>query len=84
MSTQTDALIQTNERLEDALSLPTPADVAAVDGLGGGCGLGVSGKMGPSMARLALRAAEQVDRRCACGARRDLPDPPTPSSRPWA
>ncbi|MBI1358211.1 MAG: NAD-dependent epimerase/dehydratase family protein [Acidobacteria bacterium] len=53
--------MQTDDQLEEALSRPTEADLAAVRELGDELLiLGVSGKMGPSMARLALRAAQQA------------------------
>lgn len=46
--------------LEEALSRPTPADVAALRDLAGDIlVLGVSGKMGPSLARLARRASDE-------------------------
>ena len=51
--------IQTVAELEDRLSCPTDADVSAMDALGGDLLiLGVGGKMGPSLARLARRAAD--------------------------
>ena len=52
----------TDERaLEDALSRPTEADVAAAAALSGDLLiLGVAGKMGPSLARLARRAADEA------------------------
>jgi nucleoside-diphosphate-sugar epimerase len=47
--------------LEEELSRPTPADVAALRGLAGDIiVLGVSGKMGPSLARLARRASDEA------------------------
>jgi nucleoside-diphosphate-sugar epimerase len=47
--------------LEEALSLPAPADVAALGTLAGDLLiLGVSGKMGPSLARLARRASDEA------------------------
>jgi len=53
--------IQTVSELEEALSRPTAADIEAVKGLDGELLLlGVSGKMGPTMARLAIRAAEEA------------------------
>lgn len=53
--------IGTESDLEDALSRPTEADVAwAAESAGDLVILGVSGKMGPSLARLALRAAQQA------------------------
>lgn len=58
--------------LEDALSRPTPADVAALRDLKGDIlVLGVSGKMGPSLARLARRASDEAGaRRRVIGAAR--------------
>ena len=53
--------IQTEDELEEALSRPTEADVEAMGALEGDLLLiGVSGKMGPSMARLAMRASERA------------------------
>ncbi len=53
--------IQTVSDLEEALSRPTAEDIEAVRGLDGELLLlGVSGKMGPTMARLAIRAAEMA------------------------
>ena len=53
--------IRTDDELEDALSRPTDADVEAMGALGGDLLLlGVAGKMGPSMARLAIRASERA------------------------
>jgi len=50
-------LINTVEELEDRLSLPTGADIAAVSALKGDILiLGAAGKMGPSLAQLALRS----------------------------
>ena len=47
--------------LEDELSRPSPADVAALGALQGDIlVLGVSGKMGPSLARLARRASDEA------------------------
>ncbi len=47
--------------LEERLSRPTPADVAAMRRLAGDLLiLGVSGKMGPSLARLARRATDEA------------------------
>jgi nucleoside-diphosphate-sugar epimerase len=47
--------------LEEELSRPTKADVAALRGLAGDIlVLGASGKMGPSLARLARRAADHA------------------------
>lgn len=53
--------ISTELELEEALSRPTPADIEAVRDLDGELLLlGVSGKMGPTMAQLALRAAAEA------------------------
>jgi nucleoside-diphosphate-sugar epimerase len=53
--------IRTEAELEEALSRPTEADVEAMRVLEGDLLLiGVAGKMGPSMARLAIRASEQA------------------------
>jgi hypothetical protein len=50
--------IKNIEELEDQLSRPTEADAAAISALNGDLLiLGVGGKMGPSLARLARRAA---------------------------
>ena len=50
-------MIETAEELEEALSRPSSADVAAMAALEGDLLLlGVGGKMGPSLARLARRA----------------------------
>ena len=50
--------IKNIEELEDHLSRPTEADAAAMSALNGDLLiLGVGGKMGPSLARLARRAA---------------------------
>ncbi|MFI5207646.1 MAG: NAD-dependent epimerase/dehydratase family protein, partial [Gemmatimonadales bacterium] len=47
--------------LEEELSRPTPADIAALRDLPGDMiVLGVSGKMGPSLARLARRASDEA------------------------
>jgi len=52
-------MIKTEDELEDALSRPTAADIAAARELGGDLLiLGVGGKMGPSFARLARRALD--------------------------
>ena len=49
------------ERLEDLLSEPTEAAVQALGALDGDLiVLGVAGKMGPSLARMALRASERA------------------------
>lgn len=54
-------MIENEEQLEEALSRPTPADVAALRALDGDLMLlGVGGKMGPSLARLARRASDQA------------------------
>ncbi len=51
-------MIRTEEELEDRLSEPSPEDQAALrDTAGDLLILGVSGKMGPSLARRAVRAA---------------------------
>jgi nucleoside-diphosphate-sugar epimerase len=58
--------IQTEDELENLLSEPTPAAVAALGRLEGDIViLGVSGKMGPTLARMARRASDEagVDRR---------------------
>jgi NAD dependent epimerase/dehydratase family len=52
-------MINTEEELEDALSRPTPADIAAAHELRGDVLiLGIGGKMGPSLARLVRRALD--------------------------
>ena len=52
-------MIKTEDELEDALSRPTAADIAAARELRGDLLiLGVGGKMGPSFARLARRALD--------------------------
>ena len=54
-------LIETEEQLEERLSRPTDADAAAMAALDGDLLIvGVSGKMGPSLARLAQRACEKA------------------------
>jgi len=54
-------MIENEEQLEEALSRPTPADVAAMRVLDGDLMLlGVGGKMGPSLARLARRACDEA------------------------
>jgi nucleoside-diphosphate-sugar epimerase len=54
-------MIENEEQLEEALSRPTPSDVAALRALDGDIMLlGVGGKMGPSLARLARRASDQA------------------------
>ena len=53
--------IETEEELEERLSRPTQADTAAMAALDGDLLIvGISGKMGPSLARLAKRACEQA------------------------
>jgi nucleoside-diphosphate-sugar epimerase len=53
--------IASESELEERLSRPGPADVAAAAGLKGDLLiLGVGGKMGPSLARLARRAADEA------------------------
>jgi nucleoside-diphosphate-sugar epimerase len=53
--------IDTEQELEERLSRPEEADAAAVAGLDGDLIiLGAGGKMGPSLARLARRAADQA------------------------
>ncbi|MCB1021247.1 MAG: NAD(P)-dependent oxidoreductase, partial [Acidobacteria bacterium] len=69
-------IIRNEEELEEALSRPTDADVEAMGALDGDLLLiGISGKMGPSMARLALRASEKagVKRRVMGAARFSAP-----------
>ena len=54
-------LINTVEELEDCLSFPSDADVAAVSALEGDILiLGAGGKMGPSLAKLVRRAIHQA------------------------
>ncbi len=54
-------LLETEEQLEDALSLPSADDVKAMKALEGDLLLlGVGGKMGPSLARLARRACREA------------------------
>jgi dTDP-4-dehydrorhamnose reductase len=53
--------IDTEQELEERLSRPAPADIAALAGLDGDLIiLGAGGKMGPSLARLARRASDQA------------------------
>jgi len=53
--------VETEEQLEEALSRPSAADIEAVAKMEGDLLiLGVSGKMGPTMARLAKRACESA------------------------
>lgn len=55
------ALIQSEPELDDLLSTPSPADRAAMRDIEGGLViLGAGGKMGPSLARRARRAADQA------------------------
>lgn len=68
----TNAPIQTEAELDEALSRPAHADVEAMRALSGDLLLiGASGKMGPTMAALARRASEQagVSRRIIAAAR---------------
>jgi hypothetical protein len=68
----TNERIKTEEALEEHLSRPHEADAAAIADLKGSIMLlGAGGKMGPSLARLAKRAASQagVDRRIIAVAR---------------
>jgi len=68
----TQSSIATEAELDEALSRPTEADVEAMRTLQGDLLLiGASGKMGPTMAALARRAAEQagVQRRILAAAR---------------
>lgn len=52
---------RTNPELEESLSLPTPAVVAMMRRLAGDIiVLGVAGKMGPSLARMAKRASDEA------------------------
>lgn len=54
-------MIQTLDQLDDALSDPPPYVVAAMKSLPGDLMvLGVAGKMGPTLARMAQRASEQA------------------------
>lgn len=55
------SVIETEDELEEVLSRPTEADAAALAALEGDLlVLGVSGKMGPSLIRLARRACEKA------------------------
>jgi nucleoside-diphosphate-sugar epimerase len=55
--------MQTEQELEEALSRPTAADIDALANMEGDLLiLGVSGKMGPSLAGLASRASQQTAR----------------------
>src|ERR1700683_358761 len=65
-------MMQTQEDLEERLSRPSAADVKAVREMTGDLMiLGAGGKMGPSLARLARRAADEagVSRRVLAVAR---------------
>jgi hypothetical protein len=63
----TDERIDSEEKLEERLSRPSEADIEAMRALDGDLLiLGVSGKMGPSLARLAKRASD------AAGAKRRI------------
>ena len=54
----------TLDQLEDRLSEPTPGLLATLRGLHGGIAvLGAGGKMGPTLARMARRALDQLGRR---------------------
>src|SRR5438552_8663321 len=54
-------MISTEAQLEERLSRPTPATVEAMRCLGGDLlVLGAGGKMGPSLVRLARRAADEA------------------------
>ena len=54
-------MICSEQELEDQLSQPSPQDVAALRALSGDLLiLGVSGKMGPSLARRAARAITEL------------------------
>ena len=69
--------IDTEEQLEDKLSLPSPDDVVAMRALQGDIlVLGVGGKMGPSLARLMQRAinAAGVQKKIIAVARFTDPD----------
>src|SRR5579864_3942730 len=57
---KTNMLITTETELEERLSRPTEADTAVMAALDGDLIiLGVGGKMGPSLAKLARRACDQ-------------------------
>src|SRR5712692_4713287 len=57
----TQSVIETEQDLEEALSRPSPADVAAMRALEGDLMiLGVGGKMGPTLVRLARRACQEA------------------------
>ncbi len=69
--------ITTEEQLDRVLSTPGPADIALMDRLKGDILiLGVSGKMGPTLARLAKRASDAAASRRIIGAAR-FSDPST-------
>jgi nucleoside-diphosphate-sugar epimerase len=54
-------MIETEDQLEEALSRPIPADVDALRAMEGDILLlGVGGKMGPSLARLARRSSDEA------------------------
>ncbi len=58
------ARIETEDQLEDVMTTPSPALVESMASLPGDLIiLGVGGKMGPTLARLARRALDQADRR---------------------
>ncbi len=60
-SAEKSGLIHSEEELEDRLSTPMSADVDAMRALSGDLMiLGVGGKMGPSLARLAVRACRET------------------------
>ncbi len=55
------AAIHSEEELDDLLSAPSDADCAALRGMTGGLViLGAGGKMGPTLARRARRAADEA------------------------
>jgi nucleoside-diphosphate-sugar epimerase len=61
---QTRAMIETEDQLEDRLSEPTAGVVEKLRGLPGAIAvLGVGGKMGPTLARMARRALDALGRR---------------------
>jgi nucleoside-diphosphate-sugar epimerase len=76
-SSKENDLIQSEEELEERLSRPAAADLAAMASLSGDLLiLGVSGKVGPSLARLARRACEKagVEKRIVGVARFSQPE----------